>query len=136
MNTWITDYVDAYNSHEAERAVGFMAVNAVYEDVGGGTTLRGREAILRYYVDSYRHSSDSRTVIISEQQSGNQFAFEWEMAGTNDGEFGSLPATNRRFKLRGVTVGEQAERQFRIKRDYYNMADLLNQLGLLPTPRA
>jgi steroid delta-isomerase-like uncharacterized protein len=132
MSSWIADYVHAYSTHDAEAATRFMAEDAVYEDVGGGAILRGREAILRYYVDSYRYSSDVRSVIISQQQSGNQFAFEWEMEGTNDGEFGSLSATNKRFKLRGVTVGEHVDGKFTIKRDYYNLADMLSQLGILP----
>jgi steroid delta-isomerase-like uncharacterized protein len=133
MGTWIADYVDTYNSHDAEAATRFMADDAVYEDVGAGGVFRGRGAILRYYVASYQHSTDSRTLIISEQQSGNKFAFEWEMEGTNDGEFGSLPATHKRYKLRGVTVGEHADGRFTSKRDYYNLADLLSQLRVPPS---
>jgi steroid delta-isomerase-like uncharacterized protein len=132
MSTWIADYVEAYNSHDTEAAIRFMTEDAVYEDVGGGAILRGRQAILRYYTDSYRYSTDCRSVILSQQQSGNQFAFEWEMEGTNDGEFGSLPATNKRFNLRGATVGEHVDGKFTIKRDYYNLADMLTQLGILP----
>jgi steroid delta-isomerase-like uncharacterized protein len=134
MSSWIPDYVEAYNSHDAEAPTRFMAEDAIYEDVGAGAIIRGREAIARYYADSYGYSSDVRSVIISEQGSGNQFAFEWEMTGTNDGEFGSLPATNKQFKLRAVTVGEHAEGRFTLKRDYYNLADLLSHLGILPTP--
>jgi hypothetical protein len=69
------------------------------------------------YAEAHRNSPDYRAVIISQQQAGNQFAIEWEITGTNDDD--SLPATDRQFKLRGVSVGEHAAGKFTLKRDYY-----------------
>ena len=123
--TWIADYVDAYNTYDAELALQFMTENAVYEDAMAGVRLTGKADILRFYVKSYRQSSNSQAVIISEQHSGQQFAFEWEISGTNDLASGSLPATHKPFKIRGVSVGEADNGQFTLKRDYYNAADLL-----------
>ena len=110
-----------------------MADDAVYEDVGAGALFRGRDAIVRYYVGSSPHSTESRTLILSEQQSeiSSPLNGRWQgptMASSDH----SLPPT-KRYELRGVTVGELADRRFTSKRDYYNLADLLSQLGVPPS---
>jgi steroid delta-isomerase-like uncharacterized protein len=72
---------------------------------------------------------------VSEQASGDRYALEWEMVGTNTGEAGGLPATNKAFRIRGVSVGiVDADGKIKRNRDYWNMADYLMQVGLMPAP--
>jgi hypothetical protein len=70
--------------------------------------------ILREYVVVYGcgralaaavFSRDYEFVSVSERGSGDSYAFEWEMIGTNTGEAAGLPATNRPFRIRGVSGG-------------------------------
>ncbi len=69
--------------------------------------------------------------------SGGRYALEWEMVGTNTGEAGGLPATNKPFRIRGVSIGHLAsDGTIQENRDYWNMTDYLMQVGLMPTPGA
>src|SRR5690348_9335749 len=82
---WMGRYLDAWNSHEAERVVEFMATEAVYEDLALGQVHKGREAIAAFVATSSEFSSDHRFIPVSAQASGDAYAIEWEMLGTNDG---------------------------------------------------
>jgi steroid delta-isomerase-like uncharacterized protein len=71
--------------------------------------------------------------MVSMQQTGDRYAFEWELEGTNTGSVAGLPATNKQFRIRGVSIGEvDADRRIIHNRDYWNMADYLAQVGIMP----
>jgi steroid delta-isomerase-like uncharacterized protein len=137
MNDWISQYLDAWNSHDGAKVAAFMAQDATYEDLALGVVHDGREAIKAFVDEAEQFSKDYRFTSVSEQASGDRYAFEWEMAGTNTGEGGGLPATNKSYRIRGVSIGRlDPDGKITENRDYWNMADYLTQVGLLPAPAA
>ena len=45
-----------------------------------------------------------------------------------------VPATGRPFRVRGASIGKLDTNGLIVQnRDYYNLAELLTQLGILPT---
>ena len=132
---WMDRYLEAWNSHDGGQVAAFMAEAATYEDLALGAVHTGRDAIKAFAQEADNFSSDYRFTSISTQQSGTSYAMEWEMAGTNTGEGGGLPATNKPYKIRGVSIGVlDNEGKIRTNRDYWNMADYLVQVGILPPP--
>ena len=129
-------YLDAWNAHDAAAVASYMAEDAVYEDVALGRLLHGPSEIASFVEEATRSSSDFRFEHVSLLTAGNDFANEWIMLGTNDREVGGVPATGRSFRVRGASVGK-IDQNGRIveNRDYYNLAELLTQLGMLPTAR-
>ena len=56
------------------------------------------------------------------------------MVGTNSSEVRGVPPTGRSFRVRGASIGKlDANGRIIENRDYYNLAELLTQLGVLPT---
>jgi hypothetical protein len=56
------------------------------------------------------------------------------MLGTNDRDLPGAPATGRSFRVRGASIGTlDASGRIAENRDYYNLAELLTPLGVLPT---
>jgi steroid delta-isomerase-like uncharacterized protein len=104
VSTWIADYLDAWNSHDGNKVVSFMADDAVYEDLAVGQVHEGKAAIAAFVQRTDAFSQDCEFVSVSEQSSGDSYAFEWEMIGTNTGEGAGLPATNKPFRIRGVSA--------------------------------
>jgi steroid delta-isomerase-like uncharacterized protein len=130
-------YLDAWSSHDGAKVAAFMAQDATYEDLALGVTHEGREAIKGFVEDAEQFSKDYKFTSVSEQASGDRYALEWEMAGTNTGEGGGLPATNKPYRIRGVSIGRlDSDGKIKENRDYWNMADYLMQVGLLPAPGA
>ena len=135
MASWMQDYLAAWNSHDGAKVAAYMAEDATYEDLALGQMHEGRAAIEAFVNEANDFSKDYSFLFISEQADGDSYALEWEMIGTNTGEAGGLPATNKPYRIRGVSVGRlNANRKIARNRDYWNMADYLMQVGILPPP--
>ena len=135
MASWMHDYLAAWNSHDGAKVAAYMAEDATYEDLALGQMHEGRAAIETFVNEANDFSKDYSFVFVSEQADGDSYALEWEMIGTNTGEAGGLPATNKPYRIRGVSVGQlNSDRKIAMNRDYWNMADYLMQVGILPPP--
>jgi steroid delta-isomerase-like uncharacterized protein len=129
---WVHDYLDAWNSHEGARVAAFMADDVSYEDLAGGATYHGHDEVIGYVAQTHEWSSDYRFVTVTTQQSsGGSYAIEWEMLGTNTGDFGGMPPTGKPYRIRGVSVGQLDDAgKITANRDYFNLVDYLTQVGL------
>jgi steroid delta-isomerase-like uncharacterized protein len=132
---WINDYLDAWNSHDGRRVAHFMADDVTYEDLAGGATYHGRDEIAGYVEQTHDWSGDYCFVTVSTQSSGSSYAIEWEMLGTNTGNFGAFGSTGKPYRIRGVSIGQLDEGgRIQSNRDYFNVADYLAQVGLFTPP--
>ena len=129
--------IDAWNAHDAAAVVGTMTDDVVYLNLGIGQRMDGTAAV-REYIDSMATtSSDYRFELGAVLGDGESFAVEWTLSGTNDGAGvrTGLPATGQRFTIPGVTVGRMRDGKVAEGRVYWNMADHLQQIGLMPAPQ-
>ena len=132
---WVQRYLDAWNSHDGARVAAFMVEDVAYEDLAGGATYQGRDEVAAYVAATHAWSSDYRFVTVTVQSSGDRYAVEWEMLGTNTGDFGGIPPTGKPYRIRGVSVGQRnGAGEIVSNRDYFNVADYLAQVGLFPPP--
>jgi steroid delta-isomerase-like uncharacterized protein len=136
QTTNLNDYVAAWNSHDTEKIVSFYTDDIVYEDLGAGQIYRGKEALRG--VDTYLFGAfpDLNFEVKSSFISGDWSASEWVMSGTHKGDIPGLPATGKRFSIRGASVAELKEGKIKRISHYYNWITLLQQLGikLIPAP--
>jgi len=127
-------YLDAWNAHDPAGVARHMADGAIYEDVALGRVLHGPSEIAKFVEEATRSSSDFRFEVVSVLTAGSNYANEWVMLGTNDRALPSVPATGRSFRVRGASVGRLDSSGLIVEnRDYYNLAELLTQLGVPPT---
>ena len=127
-------YLDAWNAHDPAAVARHMADGAVYEDVALGRVLHGPSEIAKFVEEATRSSSNFRFEVVSLITTGSDYANEWVMLGTNDRALPGVPATGRSFRVRGASVGKLDSSGLIVEnRDYYNLAELLTQLGIPPT---
>jgi steroid delta-isomerase-like uncharacterized protein len=129
-------YYGAWNSHDAKQVAELMADDVLFEDLALGVVHNGREAVAEFAAESATFSSDYRFKVVTSQESGDNYCIEWEMSGTNDGAGAGLPATGKPYLIRGVSVGVLASGKVKRNRDYWNAADFMTQIGLVPPPAA
>ena len=143
---WLDGYIDAWLPHplaggpdgvEAlERLLGFMSKNVRYEDVPSSSVFEGHHGIAEMCAGAFQMSSDLTFEIVTRQTNGRLYAFEALGTGTNTGAIGPIPGTGRPIELRGISVGSiSPDGQVESQRDYWDMAGLLVQLGVLPDRR-
>jgi steroid delta-isomerase-like uncharacterized protein len=135
MTSWMQEYIAAWNSRDGSKVAAFMAEDATYEDLALMVLHEGQDAIAAFVARADVFSNDYAFESVSEQQSGDRYALEWEMFGTNTGATGGRPATNKPYRIRGVSIGQlDANGKIKWNRDYWNMVDYLTQVGILPPP--
>jgi steroid delta-isomerase-like uncharacterized protein len=119
-------FVDPWNSLDPERVAEIYGEDGIHEDVARGGVYRGHEAI-KAFVAEAAPRVNRQFVATSEQNSGDQYAVEWESTGTRTSESAGM-ATNQPYQLRGVSVGRlDAAGKIAENRDYYNPADLMKR---------
>jgi steroid delta-isomerase-like uncharacterized protein len=66
-------------------------------------------------------------------RAGNWAGAEWIWSGTQTGDFPGIPATNKYASVRAASVFELQGNQFTRCSDYWDMAAVLKQIGLMPS---
>ncbi|GAA4632700.1 hypothetical protein GCM10023196_067190 [Actinoallomurus vinaceus] len=137
LPTWLEEYVDAVNTHAPVDVVAMMSEDVVVVDTAFGGSYAGRAAVeqLLSGMDAGL-SSDYRFTVKKFIVSGDSYAFEWDFSGTNDraNPAMGLPGTGQEFTVPGLTIGERRNGLISENRDYWNVAALLMQLGVMPAP--
>ena len=126
--------VDAWNSLEPQRVVDVLTDDHTYEDVTFAVVCRGAAETRGFFQDAYSAFPDLRFTLTSAAAGAERGAMEWTMTGTHHGDMPGLPATGKPFSVRGATVFEIAAEKISAVRDYWDLATLLRQIGLMAEP--
>ena len=125
------EYVAAWCGHRTDRVLGFFADDCVYENLARGAVYRGKEQ-LRAWVDAtFLAIPDTVLELTSLFASGRWVGCEWVMTGTHTGDLPGLPATGKKFSVRGATVTEVIGGKIVRNADYWDLATFLRQLGVM-----
>ncbi len=134
--TWMRNYVEAWNSHDPAKVLACMTEDVLRDDKGLGERLEGADAVRQSIVDAAENFSSDYRIDLGELilATDEMYAAEWTMSGTNDREDKArgLPNTGRQFRIEGLSIGRLRDGKVAEERLYYNMADYLTQIGLMP----
>ena len=123
--------VDAWNSLDPERVVDLLTEEHVYEDVTFGAVTHGAAETRQFFQGAYTAFPDIHFTLSGVVVNSGCSAFEWTMTGTHKGDMPGLPATGKPFTIRGATVFGIAGDKICAVRDYWDLATLLRQVGLM-----
>jgi steroid delta-isomerase-like uncharacterized protein len=121
-------WVDAWNSHDANAVAILFTRDAVYEDVPFGIVNHGPEQIQAFAQFFFTVVPDLHVSLVNSSLRGERGTIEWVFSGTDHGIY----RTGKTFAVRGVTVLEVRGAKISRNLDYYDLATILRQLGLLP----
>lgn len=131
MEKMLRDWVDAENSQDVDKFTSFYADDCVWEDVALGLVNRGKKEVKAYFKTMFVAVPDLRFEVQSVFVEGDWGVCEWLMTGTQAGDFPGLPsAVGKSFSVRGVSVIQLQNGKISRNSDYWNMATLLQQVGL------
>ena len=125
-----------HNAHEWAGLASLFAVDAVYAYPFG--RLRGGESIRAYFERMGKAFPDiqlTASLVIEDQ---DVVVAEWRSRITHTGSFtmadgGEIAAKGNTVEVAGVIVGTVRDGKFASLRDYYDAADLMKQLGAMPS---
>lgn len=130
--TALSDWTDALNRHDPDGVAAAFAPAGVLLDSGTGQSATGRTEIRSTAAGFIGMFTDLHFDKVNTLTDGHGYAAEWVMTGVHTGDIPGLPATGRTFRVVGAGVGEIHDGLIVRAAEYWNMADFLAQVGLLP----
>ena len=135
VQTAVEHLFDAFNDHDADKAVAAYTPDLRFAMHGQGEDLIGPEAVHAAHEGFFAGFSDMRADILHIVDGGDVVAFEFELTGTNDGPYAGQPATGRSVRLRVCDVVRfNAEGKIVSEDNYADQLTMAAQLGLIPAP--
>lgn len=120
-------------THQASGNTGALqhdyAEHAVVEDGMYPEPIVGRAAIMARKSTGLGAVSDFQLKITNRVVHGNQLSAEWVATGTHAGDLPGMPATGRRFTLRGITISVRQDGKIVREAIYYDLDHLRRQIG-------
>jgi len=129
----LDDWAAGWSSHNTEKFLSIFTDDCLYEDVTFGVVNRGKKELRAYADDVFAGVPDFKMELTARFAAGSRAGMEWVMSGTHKGDFPGMPATGKRFSVRGVTIIELEAGKIRRNSDYWDAATMMRQLGLLPS---
>jgi steroid delta-isomerase-like uncharacterized protein len=124
----------AYNDKNWDNVRASLASNPTYDEVGTNRKIQGTDQVIECWKGWALAMPDSKATIHGAFASGSTVCVEMTWRGTHTGPLelpsGSVSGTNRSIDIRGCQVFEMAETKCRTIRHYFDMATLLEQLGI------
>ena len=144
MTTTITDpkvlsakYNQAFNSHDETAIRSLISPNARFS-APGDVRLEGRDAVIGYTNSWMKALPDATITVTNEIVSGPWIAQEFTFAGTHKapltGPMGTIQATNRKVSGQCVSITRYENDLAVETRLYFDVVQLLTQLGVMPVP--
>jgi steroid delta-isomerase-like uncharacterized protein len=139
LSDFTTRYAAAWNACDTDAMAELITEDVVWADPALPEPARGIAAVQEFMRTSFRVFPDLR---FSEPDpphltiDGHDVAWAWVMEGTMRGPIdppGFVP-TNRHMRVEGVDLWTMREGRIARYRAYYDMADLVRQLGIMPAP--
>jgi steroid delta-isomerase-like uncharacterized protein len=127
----VREHMDAENRLDFEATLRTFD-HPRYELVATGQVFDGNEEVMGYYQTSRSAFPDQRNEIHSIRSADDAVIAEFDLLGTNTGEFYGLAPTGLEFRVRMIAVfefGPEDDDRIVCERVYFDSASLLRQIG-------
>ena len=119
---------DAWNSHDADAVAALFARDGLFEDVPFGVVAHGTDEIRAVAQSFFTVVPDLHISVVNGSFNASRGSIEWVFSGSDQG----LYRTGTTFAVRGTTVLELVGNKISRDSDYWDLATLLRQIGLMP----
>jgi steroid delta-isomerase-like uncharacterized protein len=129
--TTLVGWAGFLSSHDPDRFLSLFTDDCVYEDVALGVVNRGKKELRTFIAGIFSTFPDFHIDLKSQFVAGHWATMEWAMSGTHEGDLPGMPATHKRFMVRGASVAELSGAEIRRISDYWDLATFLKQTDLM-----
>ena len=124
----------AYNDKNWTAVRAGITPDFVYDEVATARKVQGADEVIALWQGWATAFPDSRATFHQELTSGNMVVLEHTWNGTHSGPLqmptGTIPATGKSINLRACAVVEIVGDKAKLTRQYFDMATLLQQIGV------
>ena len=128
----VEQWASVWSSRDVGKVGSIFTDDCVYEDVTMGIVNRGKIELETFARGIFEAWPDFTIQLTSRFAAGSWAGAEWTMSATHKGDLPGLPATGKRFSIRGATVFELQGEKIKRVSDYWDMVTFLKQIGVMP----
>ncbi|EME62558.1 ester cyclase [Amycolatopsis decaplanina] len=125
----IEEHMDTEVAHEFDRTLGTFNGHPHYEIMATGQIFDGDEEVMAYYRMTRTAFPDQRHDNVRYHFADESVIVEFDLLGTNLGEFYGRPPTGKAFRVPIIAVFFFAEDRITNERIYFDAASLITQAG-------
>ncbi len=126
--------IQAYNDKNWDKVKTLVTPNFVYDEVATRRRVEGVDKCIEIWKGWAQAFPDSQGTFSSAFVSGDTVVLELVWQGTHKGDLqtpvGTIPATGKRIEIRACTLFEISGDRATMQRHYFDMATLMEQLGV------
>ena len=123
------NWISAWNSHDPDKLTAIFTADVMYEDVPFSAVNQGSAELRKFAASEFEGVPDLRVELANSSIQGGHGSIEWTFSGTDAGIF----KTGKKFSVRGVSIVTVKNGKISRNIDYYDVATLMKQVGLLPS---
>jgi steroid delta-isomerase-like uncharacterized protein len=125
-------WIAAWNSHNPDKMLPLFTNDIVYEDVAFGEVSHGSAELRKFAASEFEGVPDLELKLVRADIHSGHGTIEWMFSGTDKDVF----KTGKKFSVRGVSVIDMRDGKISRNLDFYDVATIMRQVGVLPTPPA
>ncbi len=122
-------WIAGWNSHDPDKMLPLFADDIFYEDVAFGEVSHGQAEVRKFILSELEGVPDLELKLERADIHGGHGTIEWTFRGTDKEVF----KTGKKFSVRGVSVIDMRDGKIVRNVDFYDVATIMRQVGLLPT---
>lgn len=132
--------IEAFNARDWDRMASYNTPNCVYDEVGTGRHVRGNPEVRKIMEGWTKAFTDAKGTVNDTLEKGDTVVVEVTWKGTQkgplEGPSGTIPPSGRSMTTRAVQVIRFDNDKIAETRHYFDMVNMLKQLGALPAEKA
>jgi steroid delta-isomerase-like uncharacterized protein len=125
----IREHMDTEVTHDFDRTLATFNGHPRYEIVPTGQVYAGDDEVMTYYRTTRTAFPDQRHENARFHLTDDSVIVEFDLLGTNTGEFYGLPPTGREFRVPVIAVFSFDGDRITNERIYFDSASLVSQIG-------
>jgi steroid delta-isomerase-like uncharacterized protein len=124
--------IDAWNTRIDEKIIQLYSLNYEGEDLSGNKKRSGPEGI-RTWLNSVLHAFPNiHYTLIDYVENDDRLVLHWLAEGNHHGSFLKIPASGRQVIINGISFLKIEKGKIKEGKLFWDLADVLRQIGLLP----
>ncbi|MGB8013103.1 MAG: nuclear transport factor 2 family protein [Terriglobales bacterium] len=120
--------IAAWNSHSPDKMLPLFTSDIFYEDVAFGEVNHGSAELRKFAASEFEGVPDLELKLLRANVHGGHGTVEWMFSGTDKDVF----KTGKKFSVRGVSVIDVRDGKISRCLDFYDVATIMRQVGVLP----
>ncbi len=125
----VQQWATAWNTADAKGMAELFTDDGVYQDFAFEARVEGKAGVAGWVTLTANAIPNARAVILDAFQTNDRVAVQWVFSGTPL-RLGNIPSTGKSFSIPVTSVFFLEQGRIQTVADYYNRAEVFQQLGL------